>query len=867
MKKIIWLYLTIAIILVTGQSYAQGIEGFVKDINGVPIPNVTIFVEKINIGTVANGNGEFKLSLQSGIHIIIFEALGYQTLKKDVSISDSMIPLEIVLIDRVFQLNEVIINNGEDPAYDIMRKAIALAPYHLNQIKNYTSNVYLRGSMEIKTIPWILKNKVMANNIPLKEGDTFAEESVNEIKFEAPNKYQQRVISIQSNIPEGSGAPLPNLKESFYQPEFSGMVSPLSPQAFKFYRFVYEGFSSSNNVNICKIKIIPRQASTELYTGEIYIVEDAWTLYSVNLSNENTFGKIDFKQMFTPLVDDAWLPVSYSISASGSILGLSGSFNYNGSVKYSDVVVNKDIIRPALLKPLASLDMTISNQPRTTKKLKNQKFLEEVAKKEKLSNRDMIKMARIMKEEAKSDTIKTNSFEIKDNTTYLIEKDAKLKDSAYWNTNRPIPLTLSERKALKVDTVKIENEKNDSTKKESSKFIKALGGVVFGKSAKIGADSSITIGYGGLIGFKEIQYNTVDGVNYQQNISFQWQIDSIHKLEIHPEIGYAFARNTFLWDFRSSYSYAPLKRGYIEFEMGSQSTDYNQENGIKPFVNSAYTLLGRQNFEKLFDRQYISLKNRIDIVNGLVLNVQLAYSKNSTLENNSDFSFFFKNNREFTSNIPDNINFKDERESKSVITDIELAYTPFQYYKIEKGTKHAQHSKFPTVTLHYKKGLKDLASSKTDFDFIEGGTYQWINMPASRSIFYALYGGRFINKNNLPFTEFKHFNTQPLEFNIVNFNNSFTLLDYYKQSSSNYFIEGHLQYTSPYLLVKRLPFLSKQIWTESLYVKYLSTELIKNYCETGYSMNHLFLLANAGVFAGFENGNFKEVGFRLGIGF
>ena len=36
------------------------------------------------------------------------------------------------------------------------------------------------------------------------------------------------------------------------------------------------------------------------------------------------------------------------------------------------------------------------------------------------------------------------SLEIKETTTHIIEKDANKRDSTYWNTIRPIPLTENE---------------------------------------------------------------------------------------------------------------------------------------------------------------------------------------------------------------------------------------------------------------------------------------------------------------------------------------------------------------------------------------------------------------------------------------
>ena len=112
MKKIIWLSITIFTTIVDIQCYAQGIKGLIKDSNNEAIPNATIIVEKMSTGTVANSNGEYKLSLPSGKFTILFEALGYQSISKEVEVSEDFVILDIILLDRVFQLNEVVINNG-----------------------------------------------------------------------------------------------------------------------------------------------------------------------------------------------------------------------------------------------------------------------------------------------------------------------------------------------------------------------------------------------------------------------------------------------------------------------------------------------------------------------------------------------------------------------------------------------------------------------------------------------------------------------------------------------------------------------------------------------------------------------------------
>jgi hypothetical protein len=84
-----------------------------------------------------------------------------------------------------------------------MRKVIGLAPYHLNQVKEYTADLYLRGTIHIIHIPKIIaKNaEIDGKKNVIKNGDVYLQESINQIRFQAPDRYDQKVISYQSTLP------------------------------------------------------------------------------------------------------------------------------------------------------------------------------------------------------------------------------------------------------------------------------------------------------------------------------------------------------------------------------------------------------------------------------------------------------------------------------------------------------------------------------------------------------------------------------------------------------------------------------------------------------------------------------------------
>lgn len=87
--------------------------------------------------------------------------------------------------------------------------------------------------------------------------------------------------------------------------------------------------------------------------------------------------------------------------------------------------------------------------------------------------------------------------------------------------------------------------------------------------------------------------------------------------------------------------------------------------------------------------------------------------------------------------------------------------------------------------------------------------------------------------------------------------------DYYRYSTDSYFVEGHLVYTSPHLLLKRLPLIRNRMWNESLTFNYLYVPDFKNCVEFGYGIgNYLY---NVGFYAGFEEGTFRMAGLRIAL--
>jgi hypothetical protein len=878
----------------TSVSHAQILKGRIINQSGDPIPYSTVYIQELKQGTTSNTRGDYELKLPAGKYTVMYQSLGFEPVIFSLSLSDSTITKNVVLPVQYYQIPEVRITaSGEDPAYGIMRKAIGLAPYYLNNISHYKADVYLKGNLVINKIPKLIKKQMereakkesgnASGKKTMNEGDVYLMESYNEIEFNAPDKYVQKVVSFNSTFPEEGNeiSPMQYISASFYQPVIGDMaISPLAPNAFSHYNFKYLGASPQGNYVINKIQVIPKRKSQQLLEGTIYIIDDLWCLQSVDLTNENLVGKIRVQQLYIPVQDDFWMPVSHKFEVNIGIMGFKADAGYAVSVKYNDVKPNLALQRPKILST-AYTARTVAPVQADTSRTKTKKQIEKILEKDELSNRDMIKLSRLMEKESEKsvdDSIR-NNLEIKDKTTHIIEKDAAKKDSAYWAEIRPIPLSEPEMRSIKLnDSIRTATELRDikadtaslSGKKEKSKFVVALKDIGLGKTWSDTTGFSFT--YGGLIDMKNLTFNTVDGLVYGLDFRLSKSWKDNRSLSLFPDIRYAFARNRLMWKINASYKYNGMKQKEIFLRTGMASRDIGNGGGINPLLNTASTLMFEENYLKLYESDFLTLGYRSEIVNGLSLELASTYELRKVLENNTDFSII-NTSREYSDNIPDNDYLSPEADPVHGLRDqyhasiaAKLTYIPRQKYRIEKGRKIPAGSGWPTFSLSWEHGINDFRETGEQVNH-----YDMIRAEVSRSHETGAFGefrwrvraGGFLDNRQLTFYDFFHFNPQEIPVLINDYEDAFMLPGYYSTSTPEAFGELHLKYTTPYLLLKLLPGLSNTLIRENLLMSYLGSRYHPNYTELGYSMSEIFFFAELGVYVGFEDLKYKSFGAKL----
>lgn len=852
---------------------AQQLKGVIVNKKGETIPNSTIYIYEIAKGITADNLGEFQTALEPGTYSCEFRSLGYESTTKSIVMGKENQNIRVELQETSYMLKEVVVyadKNNEDPAYRIMRKAIAHAPYYRYQIKEYTSEAYIKGNLTIDKIPGILKRTMKVNTIDFDLnsliGKPLVMESKSNIQFTSPETYQQNVIALKSSIPKEFNVDkgLSIMTSSIYNNKLNGKISPLSPDAFRFYTFKLENVDYQPDHIVNKIKVIPRKKSPDLFSGYIYILEDTWNVYIADLVASELGTTTHYRINYHQVQPSVYLPTTYDMSVTINTMGVKGSGRYYASMKYNSVQVDKTR-NPTSIKEMELSDKQ-EDRKISPKEKKISDELDKLAQKEKLSNKEAYKMSKLMNQMVEPEEVKKQreSLEIKDIERVKMKVDtlAWRRDSTFWTNIRELPLRYDELRSYQIRDSLSGNDSINYTDKDRNEVVLSIGEnpkTMFGKITQGGTwkmNKDLSLRYGGLIGgFKE--YNFADGFWLGQTFSFKRTIDKNRNFSVSPSLYYTTARKEWLWHVSTSLNYAPMSLGRFNFSAGHISRDVNGENGESRLMNTLTAIDLGQNFIRFYDSRYIKVDHSIDIANGLHLSTGTEIDKRSVLSNRTSFNFIGKD-------VPENIPSDAALYPEHTATDftIELSYTPRYRYRVREGRKWYVSTQYPTFTITYKKGINPFTDSAAPlYEHISSSISQTVKISPFEEMDYLFSGGAFLSSKRLYLNDFRYFRNNQMLFTASELNRSFNLLDPYT-ASGEWWIEGHLNYQSQYLFLKNLSFLQRFSFDEAVHLHGLSTENRKFYLEGGYSIGFLGL-GRVGIFTGFTDKKLDRFGIRI----
>lgn len=330
MKIKIFVLLFIFVFFSSSFSFAQNfiLSGYITDSKSKSrLSFATVKVKNSSQGTTADENGYYILKLKSGRYIINYSYIGYYSYEAEVVIENQNEILDISLSPSEIFTEEIEVF-GEDPANEIIRKAIKYKRDFKNNLKEYSYDAYskfvIRSNLAEKDSTSD-KDKLGILGLLESETKTF---------FKAPDLEKQIVISKResANIIRGFALPL---IVNFYDENIDlGTVKipgPISDDAFDNYEFKLKGTTAIDSLLIYKIQISNKSDLFPQFFGVIYIIDSIFALKKVELKaneavNINGISDLTFKQKFSIFNDKRknifWLPTDVQIYANGEFLGV-----------------------------------------------------------------------------------------------------------------------------------------------------------------------------------------------------------------------------------------------------------------------------------------------------------------------------------------------------------------------------------------------------------------------------------------------------------------------------------------------------------------------------------------------------------------
>lgn len=296
---------------------------------------VTIKVADTSYGTTSDKDGKYFIRMKPGGNKLIFSYIGYFTDTSYLYIENKNIERKIFLKPSEI-LTESIDVYGEDPAYEIIRKAIKYKKKFKEKLNEYEYDAFSKFVIRSNQSE-IPKSELAKDSLGKNKLGIFGIlESQTKGYFKKPDLEKQIVISKKetANITRGFALPL---IVNFYDEKIDfgefKIPTPLSDNAFDHYDYKLTGTTSIDSTLIYKIQVINSTENIPLLNGTIYIADSLFSLMRVDLyTNEAAkplaIDKVNFKQKFSSFIDKTdknnlfWMPTDIEIFADGTFAGI-----------------------------------------------------------------------------------------------------------------------------------------------------------------------------------------------------------------------------------------------------------------------------------------------------------------------------------------------------------------------------------------------------------------------------------------------------------------------------------------------------------------------------------------------------------------
>lgn len=357
-----------------------------------------------------------------------------------------------------------------------------------------------------------------------------------------------------------------------------------------------------------------------------------------------------------------------------------------------------------------------------------------------------------------------------------------------------------------------------------------------------------TISIPPVLSLSMLQWSNSRGLAIQKRLNFTLQIDNGMSVSLKPKAGYSFKQKILYWELPLNLRLLPKSDGGFSVSMGNGNHIYSSlqakevREELKKFSNydSLLYVFNKYNFN-YYNDFYVRGLFYISPICGLNLKFGSVFHQRKPTRWKEEASLGGM-----------------RKYYKSFAPHIDVAYTPGMYYYEGARGKVPVYSGCPTFRGSYERGV-NWFDCKNHYEKIEFDCSHRFDIGKLSSLYMRGGCGFFTNRKEMYFVDYDNFSfhDMPVGWN-DDMTTEFHLLDRRFYNESNYYAMLGASYDTPMLFFGRLPWVSRAITRERIYLNAVSLHALNPYMEFGYGISTSFfdgaLFVGAGNATGFEFG-------------
>jgi len=354
------------------------ISGKVADaLTGEAIPFASITFPGTQVGTITGDDGSYMLETQLSIDSVSASFLGYKTVTFPVQKRKTQ-QINFALTADDFQISEVTVKPGENPAHIILRHIIERKDENnLSQIHTWQYEQYSKIRIDLTNIKPLTHQRILKpfdfvfeniDTIP-STGESYLpvlmSESISDCYYQDKPRKDKEVITA-SRISGTQNASMAQLTSRLYQ-KFNiydntinlfdvVWTGPLSDHGLFYYKYHLQDTAIFDNHVCYKIEFTPKRKQERTFKGYFWVADTSWAIAKIDMqisedANINFIQDLTIENEYAPYHDTLWFPKQENLYVDVHLTDKTTGFIGRKSTFIREIQINNEVPEKILKNP------------------------------------------------------------------------------------------------------------------------------------------------------------------------------------------------------------------------------------------------------------------------------------------------------------------------------------------------------------------------------------------------------------------------------------------------------------------------------------------------------------------------------------